>query len=92
MRRGSGIAATLLTAAVLAAVPVPAHATGIQDLQYWLDDYGIREAWNTTTGEGVTIAVIDTGVDSDHPDLSAAVVNGTDFSGAGSPDERRSVT
>jgi type VII secretion-associated serine protease mycosin len=82
-----GIAATLLAAAtLLLGTAAPAHATGISDLQYWLDDYGIREAWDTTTGEGVMIAVIDTGVDSDHPDLSSAVVGGTDFSGVGSPD------
>ena len=96
MTRVRRIAATLLAVALLApafvvGAPLPAHATGITDLQYWLDDYGIRQAWNTTTGEGVTIAVIDTGVDSDHPDLSAAVVGGTDFSGVGSPDGQEPV-
>ena len=84
-------AATVLVGALVAGAPAPAQATVIGDLQYWLDDYGIREAWNTTTGEGVTIAVIDTGVDSSHPDLAAAVVGGADFSGVGSPDGQRPV-
>jgi type VII secretion-associated serine protease mycosin len=91
MRRPHRVAATVLVAALAVAWPAPANATPIGDLQYWLDDYGIREAWNTTTGEGVTIAVIDTGVDGSHPDLSAAVIGGTDFSGVGSPDGKRPV-
>lgn len=54
--------------------------------QYWLDDYGVREAWQTSTGEGVQIAVIDTGVDGGHPDLEGAVTAGTDVSGIGAAD------
>lgn len=64
----------------------PARADVVRDLQYWLDDYGIRDAWNITRGAGVTIAVIDTGVDSSHPDLAGAVVAGTDMSGVGTAD------
>lgn len=39
----------------------------IRDGEYWLDQYGIRQAWATTRGKGVTIAVIDTGVDGSVP-------------------------
>lgn len=59
---------------------------GIRPLQYWLDEYGVREAWKESTGEGVRIAVIDTGVDGSHQDLEGAVVGGTDVSGGGAPD------
>jgi subtilisin family serine protease len=59
---------------------------GIRPLQYWLDEYGVREAWAESTGEGVRIAVIDTGVDGSHQDLEGAVVAGTDVSGGGSAD------
>ena len=59
---------------------------GIRSLQYWLDEYGVREAWAESTGEGVRIAVIDTGVDGSHQDLEGAVVDGTDVSGGGAPD------
>lgn len=33
-------------------------------------------AWDTSTGTGVTIAILDTGVDPTHPDLSAQLVPG----------------
>jgi type VII secretion-associated serine protease mycosin len=74
-----------LTVSGAALAPVPTLRTdSVRDRQYWLDDYGITTAWKTTRGEGVTIAVIDTGVDSTHPDMRGAVVGGADFSGLGS--------
>jgi serine protease len=43
-------------------------------------DAGIRanEAWDTATGAGVVVAVLDTGITS-HPDLNANVIAGYDF-------------
>ena len=42
--------------------------------QTYDDLYGVKltscpEAWNTATGEGVTVAVVDTGIDNTHPDI-----------------------
>ncbi len=49
-------------------------------LQWALQQINAPEAWNIHTGTGnVIIAVIDSGVDLDHPDLQANIVSGWDF-------------
>ncbi|GAA1807724.1 S8 family peptidase [Nesterenkonia flava] len=91
IRRGAGAlaAAALLSPALLTASVVQApgaQADTWRDAQFWLEDYGITEAWETTRGEGVTIAIIDTGIDAEHPGLEGALVGGTDVSGGGDAD------
>ncbi|WP_234341742.1 type VII secretion-associated serine protease mycosin [Streptomyces sp. NRRL S-646] len=49
--------------------------------------YNAEKVWKTSQGAGVTVAVIDSGVDSSHPDLTGQVLPGKDFSGAGKPHE-----
>ncbi len=86
--RGVAIVASV---AVLVAVPLPAQADTVRDRQYWLTDYGFTTAWQTTQGDGVTVAVIDTGIDSSVTELQGAVVGGTDVSGIGSPNGQSPV-
>lgn len=73
-----------------ASMTLPVHADQVRDAQYWLDDYGIKKAWATTKGKGITIAVMDSGVGK-VPELNAAVVGGTDVSGVGSSDGRTPI-
>ncbi|WP_425561165.1 S8 family serine peptidase [Microbacterium sediminicola] len=70
--------------------PSPVDSDPIRALEYWLDDYGVRDAWQTTKGAGVTIAVIDTGIGKGPVEFSG-VVGGTDVSGLGSADGRTPV-
>lgn len=84
MRRLVAFVAALGIAAGIVFSGTAASADTIRDREYWLNDYGITTAWQTTKGAGVTVAVIDTGVDGSHPDLTGVVVGGTDVSGAGS--------
>ncbi len=60
-----------------------------ETIRYNLDRINAPEAWPCGgPGQGVVVAVIDTGVDLDHPDLQANVVAGATFvPGTSSPDD-----
>ncbi|NHN24852.1 S8 family serine peptidase [Flavobacterium jejuense] len=47
-------------------------------------DMDVDEAWSYTTGTGIKIAIIDTGVDLNHPDLQSNLLSGYDATGGGS--------
>lgn len=77
------------------ASPTPSHLPSIPTIdtprgdsirarQYWLMQYGFADLWKEATGKGITIAVIDTGVDGTHQDLKGNVIEGFDASGNGS--------
>ena len=48
--------------------------------QYSLPKMSVPAAWDTARGDGITIAILDTGADLSHPDLTAKFVSrGKDF-------------
>jgi type VII secretion-associated serine protease mycosin len=84
-----GVAAAFCVAATLSVPPVPAFADATRNSQWHLNVLGVAEAQKISRGEGVTVAVIDTGVDPSHPDLRNNVLKGKDIVANGSGDGRQ---
>ncbi|WP_328311399.1 type VII secretion-associated serine protease mycosin [Streptomyces sp. NBC_00442] len=80
-RRPSGAAAALVLCSVLLlSVPAePAWADTPREQQWFLDAMKADEMWRTSTGAGMTVAVIDTGVNPKNPNLAGQVLAGKDF-------------
>lgn len=57
----------------------PAHAESIRARQWHLDAMKAEQMWQTSTGKGITVAVIDSGVEATLPDLQGQVLPGRDL-------------
>jgi type VII secretion-associated serine protease mycosin len=61
-------------------------ADGIRDSQQWvLNMMNVPAAWAQTEGAGVTVAVIDSGVNPYVSDLAGSVLTGPDYTGVNTP-------
>jgi subtilisin family serine protease len=93
LRTGLAAAAALAFAAAAAAgSALPASASGptsavraANPAQWWLTALDVPAAWRAApgAGKGVTVAVLSTGVDGGHPDLTGAVTTGPDLAKTG---------
>ncbi|MEU2656318.1 S8 family serine peptidase [Streptomyces sp. NPDC007325] len=75
-----GTTATVVLATALVGVAPTAVAADARSQQWYLDAMGAEDIWKTATGRGITVAVIDTGVDPDTPSLKGKVLKGWDAS------------
>ena len=75
--------AVALVLAWLALSSAPAVADQVRLTEWWLPELHITAAQQTSQGSGVTIAVLDTGVDAAAPDLAGSVLSGPDLSHSG---------
>ncbi|GAA4090040.1 type VII secretion-associated serine protease mycosin [Actinomadura miaoliensis] len=77
VRRTAAILLALTLGAGPALVPAAAHADGVRDRQRpMIQTLELEDAWKVTRGRGVTVAVVDSGVDPRQQDLAGAVTTG----------------
>ncbi len=57
--------------------PTPGTPSGTP-ISWWITRSGLPAAWDVTKGDGATVAVIDTGADSGHPELQGKIEDSID--------------
>ena len=79
--------AALLAAPALAVGPASAaQADAVRQQELWvLNAMNVAGAWQHTRGYGVTVGLIDSGVNGQVSDLAGSVITGRDFSGVNTP-------
>ncbi|SFX47588.1 type VII secretion-associated serine protease mycosin [Streptomyces atratus] len=82
-RRHRALGAVCAATAFALLPAAPARADAIRDQQWGLQAIHTAKAWQTTKGRGITVAVVDTGVDGSLPDLAGQVLPGKDMIGFG---------
>jgi type VII secretion-associated serine protease mycosin len=85
-----GKLASAVLAVSLLQPTMPVHTDYVRDAEWYLSYLHVQQAWQTSRGAGVVVAVIDTGVNAKQPEISGNVLRGTDayrdFTGDGQQD------
>ena len=82
-RARAGVAAGLAVACLAFNAASASAADSVRSQEWWLTKLHVTKAWQSTRGKGVTVAVLDTGVDPTQADLAGAVVTGPDYTNSG---------
>jgi len=80
-RRATAIVAgwALVLTAVATVLAPTVQAANIRQSEWYLDVMQAPKMWQVSTGKGITVAVIDSGVDASAPELQGQVLPGHDF-------------
>ena len=83
MRRSSRFFAGAAAALLVMTVSSPADAVPRpRSDEWWFSAWGVeKDVWPLSTGAGVTVAILDTGVNASLPELSGVVLKGADTTG-----------
>ncbi|MFZ3595613.1 S8 family peptidase [Streptomyces sp. BH104] len=73
------VAATVASLLLLTACGDDSEPDPMRKDQWALDAMKLPAAWDTSKGDDTVIAVVDSGVATDHPDLKGRLVDGHDF-------------
>ena len=78
--------AVLAGLSVVALAAAPAQADAYRNTELWvINQLNLPAAWAHSMGKGVTVAVIDSGVNPDVSDLVGSVITGPDYTGVDTP-------
>lgn len=80
MLRSLSLTALTGIISILSVVPVMA-SDSTRDGQWYLGALNVRDAHRLAKGDGVTVGLIDTGVQASHPDLVGNILSGVDLTG-----------
>jgi Subtilase family len=81
--RATAAVAAGLTATCIGVAATPAFADTVRNQEWWLTSLHVTKAWLSSRGAGVKVAVLDTGVDTNQPDLAGSATTGRDYTGSG---------
>jgi serine protease len=86
---GRGLAGAVLATAIALGIPgapvaaapptAPLVGDSVRQDETFLNVLDVPDAWTYANGAGITVAVIDSGVDANHPDLQGQVLPGLDL-------------
>ncbi|MFB9831984.1 S8 family serine peptidase [Actinoallomurus acaciae] len=78
------VALGALSVAVAPALPAAAAVPSPRSSEWWFSPWNVEQkVWPTTQGQGVTVAVLDSGVNGTMPEIAGALLPGGDTSGRG---------